>query len=290
MAIKGWHHKGGHDSRQLWSILQAGHTSDLTFFACMKFASALHKWIHNHPDFSLIPRRPSVAAFAKGLKRFGSQWHDQGHITFHHGTWDVTQPVAFGQQYAHLLRESWRKWQFQSWIGSSRIDAKLARDQGIRFSDDLLTSLRKSASEANGHEVAILAGGFQTDAHWCSLQDDRKGIRDFCHDCAQHVTPSTSHVLWDCPKWNDFRQIRAPVCPFLARMAWSNGGVNIVLMQQFANIRRAHAAARTKRASGGVGGGGGALPALRILSALRRCAAAANACYVAADMMMIPLS
>ena len=42
MAIKGWHHKGGHDSRQLWSILQAGHTSDLTFFACMKFMSALH--------------------------------------------------------------------------------------------------------------------------------------------------------------------------------------------------------------------------------------------------------
>ena len=150
-------------------------------------------------------------------------------------------------------------------IGSQRIDARLARDQGIRFSDDLLASLRKSASEANGHEVAILAGGFQTDAHWCSIQDDLKGIRDFCHDCSQNVTPSTRHVLWECPTWNQFRQNGEPTCPFLATMAWSNVGVDHSLVQQMASIRRVHAVARAKRGSGDAGGG---LPALRSCGAV----------------------
>ena len=264
MAIKGWYHKGGHDSRQLWSIFQAGHTSDLTFFASLKFIKALHKWIHNHPGFSLVPHRPSISALIKGLKRFGSQWNDQGKVIFHHGTWNLTQPVAFGQQWAHLMRQSWRKWQFQSWLDSQRVDAKCAREQGICFSDDLLASLRNAASSATGHEVAILAGGVQTDAHWCSLTDDRKGLRDLCHDCSQNVTPSTCHVLWECPKWNEFRQIPKPDNPFLARMAWKQSGVHRGLMQQLALIRKAHVRERNKRSTSGVAGGdrgGGPSPA-----------------------------
>lgn len=81
-----------------------------------------------------------------------------------------------------------------SWLNSNRRDAILARQVGIHFTTKLCDELRSRASEQNGHGVAAMCGGIQTDAHWAP----GGALRDYCRDCQGAFTPCTDHILWFC--------------------------------------------------------------------------------------------
>lgn len=168
-AIKGWQHKGGHDSRDLWSLLQAGHTSDLCLCSSQRFLSALHKWVHNHPHIILTNRSPCLKALKSAVKRFQAERSFEGKVSLFQGHWNVRDPVSFAAQQSHLMRQHWRKHMFGKWLRGSRIDSTMAGHHHIVYSEKLVDSLRKHADKANGHEVAVMSGGIQTDAHFSKM-------------------------------------------------------------------------------------------------------------------------
>ena len=59
-----------HDSRELWAVLQTGHTADLNVYAAQRFMSALHKWMGSHAHVGLVESQPCIKALLQCLKRF----------------------------------------------------------------------------------------------------------------------------------------------------------------------------------------------------------------------------
>lgn len=75
----------------------------------------------------------------------------------------------FATQQSHVMRQRWRKHPFGTWLRSSRIDSTMARNKSIVYSERLVDSLRKHASKATGHEVAVTSGGIQSDVHFAKM-------------------------------------------------------------------------------------------------------------------------
>lgn len=251
-----------HDSREFWAVLQTGHTADLNVYAAQRFMSALHKWMGSHAHVGLVESQPCIKALLQCLKRFDCTWHG-GRVSFYNGYWSLSDPIAFAPRCAHLLREHWREFIFNTWLNSNRRDAILARQVGIHFTTKLCDELRSRASEQNGHGVAAMCGGIQTDAHWAP----GGALRDYCRDCQGAFTPCTDHILWFCRHWSEARTLPRPRCDFLARTGWNMSGVNVRLLHQMAVIRRLATDSRIKRNRQPqglrvrvTGGWGGALP------------------------------
>ena len=68
--------------------------------------------------------------------------------------------------------------------------------------------------------------GLHTDAHFRSNQSP---LRDFCHDCAEPITPETLHILYDCERYAALRLI-----PRSGGMA---GGATTEVVDTFADAR-----------------------------------------------------
>ena len=251
-AVKGFSHWSGHDSRDLSAILKFGHTSDLCFYASQRFLTAVHKWLLKCPPEEWPQgNEPSLKAVDKCLQRMECQRSEMAYIQLSSGRWDLRTPKEWIPRLAHSFKEHWRRWRFQQWITSDRRDAQLARETGIRYTPNLMNNLRATAKRATGHEIGILTGGVQTDAH-------RGPPAHFCPDCNNEVVPATTHVLWECPAFTHIRRLCQPRDRFLARMGWNNQGANVALLKQMAQIRQVAAISKRKRSASSVDPHGGA--------------------------------
>ena len=93
----------------------------------------------------------------------------------------------------HDLRTDWRCSQMKQWLGSIRIDAVMARGQGLRITPQLADLLHKSAGRLDAYAVGVMTGGFKSPA-----LDFRNGgailqNRPFCGNAAVH---GLEHCLW----------------------------------------------------------------------------------------------
>ena len=213
----------GRAAKPLRSLLVFGHSCSLRVVSLTRATRAVLRWQGARASEGARVG-PSDAFLKHRLKILDSCGAPRGEFR-----------PAVAEQALHELRQSWRQAKFVQWLSSSRNDARSARDAGVAYSLKLVDSLRSHASQADGHQVAVMTGGVQTDAHWC--QEKPGGLRGFCRDCRTHVTPTTEHVLWDCSLFRDLRVLPKPACALLARLGWNQEGPQAPLIRQLARIR-----------------------------------------------------
>ena len=238
---------GGHDSVHLQQMLLLGHCSDLLFVSVQRALRALHKWRDSHPLLPNLIQSSFLQCLGRAVGRLGGSVVSPGLYRFGAFTWDTTTPYAFVPTLAHNLRQFWRSSLLNRWLGSSRRDARIARSTNLRITDSLVHSLHTHSPHLNGDSLGIIVGGLHTDAHFRSNQSP---LRDFCHDCAESVTPHTLHILYDCKRYDALRILPKPSCPLLQRLAWNQNGLDVNLATQLGKIRaEANRLSRLRRSS-----------------------------------------
>lgn len=154
-----------------------------------------------------------------------------GSFRFGDLTWDTSSPFAFADSYAHGFRDFWRLSALQRWLRSSRRDAGIARNAGLRVTHQLLSQLRACAACVDGHARQIMCGGLSVEAH-CSP------VTSSCSCCGLSVIPSTEHILWVCPAWSHLRSHPQPSHPLVSRLGWFDS-VHQHIVSQMGRIREA---------------------------------------------------
>ena len=97
---------------------------------------------------------------------------------------------------AHLLRESWRRKQFDGFMKSARRDARAL--QGLVYSEARIKALRNSV--LTSHSLAVLTGASVSPACF-DVQTNSSVSAHTCPWCAsQQVVADLQHVTWDCPQ------------------------------------------------------------------------------------------
>ena len=121
----------------------------------------------------------------------------------------------------HLIRESWRRIQFESFRNCERRDATQARALGVLQYDERRCKLARVAATQHGlHAAAVLAGGGVSDAVFSVMKGENVDMQ--CGWCQQPKAATWHHLCWECgafargrpPEPADFMQ---------ARMAWPMG-------------------------------------------------------------------
>ena len=160
-------------------------------------------------------------ASARGLARRGSAFRSEA-------------PAEARTKGLHDLRTDWRCSQMKRWLGSMRIDAVMARGQGLRITPHLADLLHKSAGRLDAYAVGVLTGGFKSPA----LGFKNGGaILQNCPFCGNAAVPGLEHCLWWCEAFAHFRAINKPRSPLAARLGWDCSGIHPALTQM-AQIRK----------------------------------------------------
>ena len=255
-AVKGSDAQYDRASRPLQRALQLGHASDMLFISAHRALAALGRWADGERMAGRDPARVRIQntqvggllsrALPKWGWRMGRQW---GVFACEAGTLSLRSSAQVRGRGLHLLRESWRLTQFRSWLQSDRIDAEVARAEGLVINRRLVARLHKLAMKLPGHAVACMVGGCSTDARWTPSG----AIRDRCELCGKAETPSLKHVMWRCSALAHLRSISEPASALRARLGWSaralGRGRDEALLLQMGCIREAEAASRSKRAA-----------------------------------------
>ena len=255
-AVKGRDAQYDRASRPLQRALQLGHASDMLFISAHRALAALGRWADGERMAGRDPARVRIQntqvggllsrALPKWGWRMGRQW---GVFACEAGTLSLRSAAQVRGRGLRLLRESWRLTQFRSWLQSDRIDAEVARAEGLVINRRLVARLHKLAMKLPGHAVACMVGGCSTDARWTPSG----AIRDWCELCGKAETPSLKHVMWRCSALAHLRSIPEPASALRARLGWSaralGRGRDEALLLQMGCIREAEAASRSKRAA-----------------------------------------
>ena len=215
-----------------------GHRGDIILVACQNMLKALTSWRATRPGISLKLETPVLKVLKSTLAGFKCNLNAAGRVSWPQGFWDTRAPVAFCDKFAHNLRVQWRKIMLLSWLSSDRNDASIARAANLRVSTQLVEKLHTSAISCEGHQFAILCGGLDTHAH---LRDGS------CTLCSIGQFPTTEHILWDCSRFRDVRNLPPPQELLVARLGWGKSGINHACLSQMAKIRERATAANRSR-------------------------------------------
>ena len=136
----------------------------------------------------------------------------------------------------HHFRESWRSWQFNSWLQNrQRRDSAIGRELNLQYSEHIGSLLKGLVKRVSGEAAAVLVGGMSTPA------TVHAAVRpQHCPYCHEPVVPSIDHVLWVCRLFAALRVLPRPVSDFAARLGWGPGMTLdscLDLLQQMGNIR-----------------------------------------------------
>eukprot|EP00438_Fugacium_kawagutii_P005404 Skav219480 [mRNA] locus=scaffold2719:177360:179261:+ [translate_table: standard] len=121
-----------------------------------------------------------------------------------------------------------------------RNDARLARQQELTISDDLVHKLHTASVNMSAHEIGIMSGALKTDAKTSAPPM-------FCCECQQNVCPRANRALWECGHWAHARSIPPSNCSLTNRSGWGPDGVERDRVKQCAKIREGLRAAQAKR-------------------------------------------
>ena len=212
---------GGRDSRDLMCAISWGPNSDLCCAMTLRAIRTAARWARvalsqgRHP----CPAQDSkpVKALQSCLHKFG--WRIAGDKWVTPSGDDFCRLTDCDKlpSLLHQVRTSWRKVRFGRWLGAKRRDAQMAAQAGIGYRSKQFEEVHKLAKGRSTDEVAVMAGGFSTDAT-CGV------LISQCDDCGQAVVPSVHHIFWQCPAYAHLRvHFRAgcPACPLAARLGWS---------------------------------------------------------------------
>eukprot|EP00438_Fugacium_kawagutii_P030766 Skav215271 [mRNA] locus=scaffold2881:143417:144919:+ [translate_table: standard] len=235
LAVKGRFLEGT-ASRHLEKVLLLGHASDLLLYLGQRLLSGLTKWRSKHQG--LWSHKPSsvLPALSAALSKLGLQAEGWGCWN----VWDTASAVEAIPRLAHELRQFWRGCELRAWLASDRNDARLARQQELTITDELVHKLHTASVNMSAHEIGIMSGALKTDAKTSAPPM-------FCCECQQNVCPHTYHVLWDCSHWAHMRSIPPSHCSLTNRLGWGPHGVDRDRVRQCAKIREGLCKAQAKR-------------------------------------------
>jgi len=229
-----------------------GHRSDLGFVACLNLLKALTRWKAVRPDVQWNMRSTMFQALQTSLSKLQCQVHNSGIVSWPLGWWDLKSPPGFCDQFSHNFRVHWRRIQLNQWLSSSRNDALIARNQGLRFCTRLVDRLHSQSLKVSGDEIAVMTGGLLTHVH---LNRDA----NICQLC-ENAYPDTDHLYWHCSFFRDIRSLPKPIDPMVARLGW-NQDIHFPILAQMAKIR-ARAAEVNRQNLVAAARGGAAAPEL----------------------------
>lgn len=148
---------------ELKKIFGFGHTSDLGFYSLQRTLRASFLWHHfrSKTGFQVQWSPTFVRALAAQLRPLGWTATTSG---FQEGLrrCDFGVPMNVVDARLRDLRMSWRQLRLTKWLSKSRIDSKVAKDNGFALSLDQLEGLRKSLRDVSAHELAVACGGMMT--------------------------------------------------------------------------------------------------------------------------------
>ena len=136
---------------------------------------------------------------------------------------------------AHLLREAWRRSEWEAWHSSSRNDATACADQQY---SERRCKLAREVAQSSYAAFGFLSGAFASPA---TIQRDETP----CELCGREV-PTTEHLLWSCPAFVSSRP-RKPSDSLQGRLAWPVGlSTDAAVVSHCLEVRSAVLAARWK--------------------------------------------
>ena len=139
---------------------------------------------------------------------------------------------------AHLLREAWRRSEWDDWQSSIRNGATACVDQ--QYSEHKCKLAREVA------QTCYAAFGFPSGA-FASPATFRRD-QSLCELCGQEV-PTTEHLLWSCAAFADSRP-RKPTDSLQRRLAWPIGRPSdATIVSHCLGVRSAVLAARWSAAT-----------------------------------------
>ena len=178
-----------------------GHRGDILFVACQNLLKALTSWRASRPGINLKLDSPVFKVFKNALAAYQCSLNAEGCVYWSDGSWDTSQPLAFCSRFSHDLRVQWRKTMLRTWLSSTRNDAALAREANLSISTTLVEKLHATAGCCGGHEIAVMCGGLLTHTHV---------LNNSCNLCLTGQYPTTAHIFWECPRFQDIRTIPPP--------------------------------------------------------------------------------
>ena len=136
---------------------------------------------------------------------------------------------------AHLLREAWRRSEWEAWHSSSRNDATTCADQ--QYSEHRC-KLAREVAHSSYAAFGFLSGAFASPA---TIQRD-ESLSELCG----REVPTTEHLLWSCPALASNRP-RKPCDSLQRRLAWPTGrSTDAAVVSHCLEVRSAMLAARWK--------------------------------------------
>ena len=229
----------GRASRNLELLARWGHRGDLSFLATQRVLATLCSWWERFgiemmfplPDLRILRKvNVEMRRWCWTPRQWGVWEHASGVLL------DIrSQPALFGKM-LHHFRESWRSWQFNSWLQNrQRRDSAIGRELNLQYSEHIGSLLKGLVKRVSGEAAAVLVGGMSTPA------TVHAAVRpQHCPYCHEPVVPSIDHVLWVCRLFAALRVIPRPVSDFTARLGWGPGMTLdscLDLLQQMGNIR-----------------------------------------------------
>ena len=132
----------------------------------------------------------------------------------------------------HVMRESWRKRCFETFLAQSRRDSTFLRDAHVQYNSDRALLARKTYQHANEHIRAVMHGTALSPCVYAVIGGVQ--VPEVCPDCKQQLEPTWHHVLWECP----FRHPpRAPADALEARLGWPIANQDLSLLAYMASVR-----------------------------------------------------
>ena len=229
----------GRASRNLELLARWGHRGDLSFLATQRVLATLCSWWERFgiemmfplPDLRILRKvNVEMRRWCWTPRQWGVWEHASGVRL------DIrSQPAQFGKM-LHHFRESWRSWQFNSWLQNrQRRDSAIGRELNLQYSEHIGSLLKGLVKRVSGEAAAVLVGGMSTPA------TVHAAVRpQHCPYCHEPVVPSIDHVLWVCRLFAALRVLPRPVSDFTARLGWGPGMTLdscLDLLQQMGNIR-----------------------------------------------------
>ena len=144
-----------------------------------------------------------------------------GEIKLHH----VSQDPKEFDRIQHVLRESFRRFNFDAFLNSDRREAKYVREQQPELQYDEETCKRARRMSDTRAKFHILSGATVSAAAYGVMSGDPATTCPFCN---LEEVPSVIHVAWECQGLNAIRahhgvDAGAITNPLQRRLGWPSG-------------------------------------------------------------------
>ena len=220
-------------------FLLAGHNLAIEFAA--GFQAFLHYSKVVRADPRPWPRRSPrgtwLGTVRSWLQSLG--WREDGDWKWSHPLFeqvvDLSTEVspATEQFQHHLLRESWRRKQFEAFLSSGRRDAAACR--GASYCERRVSKVRKAYGDADTHTRACLTGAVVSDARMAVIQGNELPSCQWCNTAS---VPHWHHMCWECPGFSDTRP-QVPVDPVQRVLGWPSGHQeDALVLQHVGSVRK----------------------------------------------------